>query len=237
MSDDKQQIVMLKTHKNGFIQLMRNADLTPERFQVRETFPGGRPHFVLSLLGTPFRFTTRMNHENYDDFDCQFVRFAPGFPLSDWYPSKNWCHIGDIYSKFSAWLVDDIRRFFDEVEEPDLWAQIQSQKSVVSDAPLVDDDREPYTGTEQTQLRMAIKEFRQLVIDRFEPTGEHLSLIDDRLDYLSEQVSQLNRINWRSLALSTLISITIALSLNNEQGKELFELFKRVFTNVVLLLQ
>lgn len=237
MSDDKPKIVLLKEHKNGFIPLMRDANLSPERFQVQETMPDHCAHFVLILLGTPFRFTTRMNYENYDEFDCQYVRFAPGFPLSPWYPeSTSWSHIDDIYDMFSSWLEEHIERFFMEADAPDLWSQIQSQTPVVSDEPVGSDDREPFTQPEQVQLRMAIKEFRQVIIEKHAPNDEQQKLIDNRLEYLSEQLPQLNRINWRSVALTTLIAIVIQLTLSTEQGKVLFEMGQRILSNIVPLL-
>ncbi|MDH3890546.1 MAG: hypothetical protein OEV49_05645 [candidate division Zixibacteria bacterium] len=236
MSDDKPAIGMLRKHRNGFIEVINSGPLDLGRFETEERKIGPRHCFILGYKATPFEFAiARMGH-SFDSYQWNYTRFVPDFREGAWNPT-NGGSIDTAYSVFKKWMIDHVKRYIDELQEPDLWAQIQSQTPVVSDEPVGSDDREPFTQPEQVQLRMAIKEFRQLVIDRFETTDEHISLVDDRLDYLAEQVGLLNRINWRSLAFSTLVSITIALSLNNEQGKELFELFKQVFSNIVLLLQ
>jgi len=53
--------------------------------------------------------------------------------------------------------------------------------------------------------------------------------IDDRLDYLTQAVDRLNKFDWKSLLISTIISISVALSFDTEKGKQLFNLFKQVF--------
>lgn len=236
MSDDKLGSGMLKSHKNGFLNVIRINNMVPSDFLAKEETLEGREAFVLKAVDTPFLFAVSRSEYNFDSYSYCHTRFKPGLGMTYWEAPPN-DSIKVMYQMFSDWIRDELNSYIEEIEEPDLWAQIQPQTPVVSDGPVGSDDREPFTEPEQAQLRMAIKEFRQLVIDKIGPSEEHLSLIDNRLDYLSEQVGQLNRINWRSLAFSTLISITIALSLNNEQGKELFELFKQVFSNVVLLLQ
>lgn len=236
MSDDKQLAGILQSHKNGFLDIIRINNMDPSEFITKYETLESRDAFVLKAVDTPFLFAVSRSEYEFDSYSYCYTKFKPGFGYGYWETPPN-NSIKVMYQMFNDWIRDELNPYIKEIEEPDLWAQIQSQTPVVSDAPVGSDDREPFTQPEQAQLRMAIKEFRQLVIDKIGPSEEHLSLIDNRLDYLSEQVGQLNRINWRSLAFSTLISITIALSLNNEQGKELFELFKQVFSNVVLLLQ
>ena len=53
---------------------------------------------------------------------------------------------------------------------------------------------------------MVIKEFRHIIIEKHAPSDEQLKLIDNRLEYLSDQVSKLNRINWRDLDVGHFIA-------------------------------
>lgn len=233
MSDETVNFGILKKHKNLLLLSIQEAGFEPQDFPYREVEIDNAMWFQMKYRDTPLWYAVRRHKDSYDTGYFISVEFKPNFPTT----ASNPIPWDTIDKNFSAWLETDLHEYINEVTGTDLWAQIQSQAPIVSDAPVGRDELEQFTQPEQAQLRMAIKEFRQLVIDKIGPSEEHLSLIDNRLDYLSEQVGQLNRINWRSLAFSTLISITIALSLNNEQGKQLFELFKQVFSNVVLLLQ
>ena len=232
MSDDSVNFGILKKHKNSFLQLIKRMGLDPEEFRTEEKQIDRDVSFEIQFRNTPLRYVLRRHADNYETARCRYTKFTPDFKEI----STIYAPMDSAFKRFQSWLLNEVKEYLAELTAPDLWAQIQSQTPVVSDGPVGSDDREPFTQPEQAQLRMAIKEFRQLVIDKFEHTDEHLSLIDDRLDYLTEQVGLLNRINWRSLALSTLISITIALSLNNEQGNKLFELFRQIFSNIVPLL-
>lgn len=237
MSDDKPNILILNKHKNELYKLIEQAGLNPREFRAKEETIGGRHYFIMEHLGTRFRYGVRAQGDHFEEFDVKFTQMAPSFPLSDFLSIAGYRTVAGLYSDFQSWLRKHLKPYLSDLAEPDLWAQIQSQAPIVSNEPVGSDDLEPFTQPEQAQLRMAIKEFRQLIIDKFEHTEEHLSLIDDRLDYLAESLDRLNRIDWRSVAFSTLVSVTSTLSLNNEQGNQLYELFKQVFSNVVRLLQ
>ena len=84
---------------------------------------------------------------------------------------------------------------------------------------------------------MSINEFKVLIINGFHPDVKELNIIENRLEYLSESLNRLNKIDWKGLAISTVISISIALSLDTTSGHKLFELFKSVFHNVLYLLK
>lgn len=233
MEDGKTTFGVLKKHKNMLLQCIQEAELDPQDFSGKEEQTNGDTWFELKYKDTPLWYAVKRHEHDYGLGYVFKTLFKPGLPRAAPSPMA-WQHVEQ---DFSIWLETDLKEYLNEVNGPDLWAQIPSQKPVVSDAPVGSDDREQFTKTEQDQLQMSIKEFRQIIIEKHSPNDDQLKLIDDRLDYLSEQVSKLNRINWRSLALATLIAVIIQLTLSTEQGKELFELGQRIFSNVVLLLQ
>jgi hypothetical protein len=76
---------------------------------------------------------------------------------------------------------------------------------------------------------LALRDVRLLIVGRFSPAVPEMESIDDRLDYLTQAVDRLNKFDWKSLLISTIISISVALSFDTEKGKQLFNLFKQVF--------
>jgi hypothetical protein len=94
-----------------------------------------------------------------------------------------------------------------------------------------------FSENDKIQLRLSINELHLLIIKNFSPSVDEMKIINARLEYLSNSLDRLNRIDWRGLALSTIISISVTLSLDTEKGKLLLGLFKKVFTNVLHLMQ
>lgn len=86
-----------------------------------------------------------------------------------------------------------------------------------------------FTEEEKESVRRGINRFRQLVKENFKPTSKQEEFINERLDHLSEAVDNLNRFDWRGVALSTLISIAVNLTVDTERGRFLYTLFQQAF--------
>ncbi len=94
------------------------------------------------------------------------------------------------------------------------------------------EDKTLFSKDEKIQIKLAINELKFLIIQNFSPNNEEQIIIDNRLDYLIDSVERLNKFDWKSLVLSTIISISISLSLDSEKGRLLFELLRKVFLNI-----
>ena len=85
-------------------------------------------------------------------------------------------------------------------------------------------------------VRNGTQEFRQLIIANFTPTEEQAEVINNRLDYLEKAIDRLNRIDWKALAISTVIAIGINLYVDTEKGRLLFALFQQALGAALKLL-
>ena len=83
---------------------------------------------------------------------------------------------------------------------------------------------------EKQLLQMSINEFEMLVAKEYNPSKEELTLIESRLKYLSEFLDRLNKFDWKAVLISTVVTIATTLTLSTEQGRQLFEMTKQVFT-------
>jgi hypothetical protein len=68
-----------------------------------------------------------------------------------------------------------------------------------------------------------------LIKQDFNPNQEQFKVINDRLEYLTNALDKHNKFDWKGIAIQTVISIGIALSLSPEKGQQLLMLFKHVF--------
>lgn len=198
---------------------------------------GESGHFEIKVNNSPLKFLIRNSSGNFYQLDCNYTLFAPNYPMSGFIPEQDWFDIGQIYSQFSNWLKDTVKEYFDEMLLPDHWQQLNAEKTIISGAEINSDDISKFSANEKQQLKLSINEFRLLILKTYRPTPDEIKVIDSRLEYLAESLERLNKIDWRGLAISTVMSISIALSLDTEKGKLLFGLFKQVFAKVLQLLQ
>lgn len=118
--------------------------------------------------------------------------------------------------------------YLEEIDIPDLWEQLDGQVLFTSD-PLSRRSSESFTKPEKERIRTSLENFKKLVATEYNPSEEQLEIIEDRLSYLASGLDRLNKVDWQGITVSTLISISIALSLDTEKGKYLFQLFKQAF--------
>ena len=120
---------------------------------------------------------------------------------------------------------------------PDLWA-VSQQENEVFGIPTFDLSETPdYSSKDKDILRIAVAAFRSRLIESFHPEKDQLDQIDQRLNYLTKSIDRLNKIDWKSLLLSTVIGIATSLSLDTERGRLLFEIARQVFSNAMHLLK
>lgn len=223
---------MLKRHKNGFIGVIQEHGLDSQSFEVEEPVFDKVKAFVLRFRKSSMCFIVWPDEESFDRFQYSFTSFTPAFPSSGVRYSRD---IDGVYESFSIWLKQDLALYIDNMLEPDFWEQITTQHDFLSSSG--ETEYEQFDEEEKAQLRLKIGEFRLLVINKFGLSPEQIEMINRRLDYMSEALDRLNRFDWRGVVINSVVSISIALYLNNEQGRTLFNLFKRVFATVVHLLQ
>jgi hypothetical protein len=110
-----------------------------------------------------------------------------------------------------------------EIEEPDLWASIESRQAEGLKAFLPSgDDQDRFSDTELKEIRKAIGEIQDFLVTAHQLNSEDKGLVELRLRCLSDAASRLGRTDWKNIALSTLISIVLYLSLPPDAAGELF---------------
>ncbi|CDU03077.1 hypothetical protein L4C37_21900 [Vibrio kagoshimensis] len=223
---------MLKKHKNGFIGIIEHSGFQVNQFRTVEKEVDGYPGFILQFVNSPLAFLARTSVENYFEHDYRYVQFAPSYPKSEYVPSNSWCAIEDVYEGFKGWLSDHVDHYLEEIDIPDLWSQIERHNLFIGD-PLVNRSNKGFDKAEKERVVLAIEHFKKLLELEYKPTAEQLETINDRLGYLVESVDRLNKVDWQGVAISTLMSISIALSLDTQKGRDLFNLFKTAFTSAI----
>jgi len=237
---------MLNSYKNKFIELVTRNGFVPNDFEVKESEKGNK--FVLKLIGTPLNFEIYQSPSDFHRFRCRYTEFKYNFPLSEYIPKvskihpraiyeESYIYPRAIYDEFEKWLNTIVTKYFKELRTPDLWQQVQNQDSMLKGTEITDSDLLFFSKEEKAKIRLSIDEFELLIMKAFNPSKDKIRIIENRLMYLSESLDRLNKIDWKGIAISTVISISIALSLDPEKGKLLFNIFKQVFSGILKLMQ
>lgn len=229
---------MLKKYKNGFVDIVKEAKLSLLDFNAQDTIIDGLSTFVITYRDSPLKFIVLKDSEDRHSFDWAYTVFAPDFHLVPTFLDlEQKLAIQDIYSIFKRWLAEHVMDYIEDCGTHDLWEQAQKAESLVNGDKISGNELTEFSVEEKVRLRQSISEFRQVVIANFSPSAAAVEIINDRLDYLNKALDRLNRFDWRGVAISSLISITIALSLDTQKGHLLYELFRQVFATALCYLQ
>lgn len=236
---------MLLKYKNELLELLQSSRFDESDFTYTNKKIKNFEAFIIKYRPSKLSFMIRTNNENYHEMDCRYVRFAPLYPLSGYYPDGanyyedsnvypenqsyyRWLSFPDVRKIFFEWLDNDVTEFIEESEAEDLWAQMQSRQLLNSD-PLSNTDNAKFTQEESKHIKDSISTFRNLLVAEYQPTEEQLEIIEERLEYLVNAVDRLGKTDWQGVAISAVLGISIALSLDTTRGGALFGLFKQSF--------
>jgi len=228
---------MLKRDKNRLLEVIQLSSFDVRHFHVNETLDeNDLSVFVITYKDTPFKFTVTTSDFSYYDLDYRRTLMAPGYPLSEFSLAESWHDIDTICEALDFWLQNELKDYIEDLNAPDLWAELASGPSIISDSQFEEDTISYFSAEEKKQIKIAINRFRARLIEEFQVTQEHLKLIDRRLQYLANALDRLNRFDWKGVLISTVLGISTALSLDTEQGKVLWNIAKEIFSQAIRLL-
>jgi len=224
--------MMLNKDKNTLLKAIQESGIDPDLFTGQDNVIDNEDLFVISLRNSPLLFAVRFKG-HFDWFFYRCSQSLPTYPLSDKLLARDTIQLK---KAFNAWLKNVVKPHLDNVNTPDLWHILEDTRSHTKFELGMPKDFDSFSDEERIQIRLCLNNFLLLIVDHFNPNKEQLKTIDARLKYLSDALDKHNKFDWKGIAISTLISITVALSLSSEQGHQLFQLFKQVFSNILYLL-
>lgn len=239
---------MLKKYRNSLLTQIQGLNLDSSEFSKIEKKVDGFEAFIIKYESSQLYFMIRLNPNNHEDFDCRYVRFSPEYSLSDYYPEMvnenpfssiendvyitRWASFEEITEIFHRWLNYDVKEYIEEIKMPDLWQHID-RKNLLNPDPLDNINNSKFTNNEKKEVKESIEIFRNLLVNEYSPTNEQLNTIDEKLTYLIDSTERLGKTDWQGVAISTILSISVALTIDTTRGNHLFSLFKQAFSVVI----
>ncbi|MDY7396942.1 hypothetical protein UMM65_16975 [Aureibaculum sp. 2210JD6-5] len=219
-------------YKNELYQIIRENHIEPEDFELSEKKKDGLPAVILKHKKSPFKFIVRNSTSNYELFDFQYTEYGSDFALSPIFPNDEFTEFDIVANEFEEWLNTTLSEYLNDQNDIDLWSQLKYNTKSLDINSIDFDNKEEFLIEEKKQVKLAINELKLLINHRFNISESEREIVSDRLDYLINATERLNKYDWKSLVISTLISISVALSFDTEKGKLLFELFRKVFLQI-----
>lgn len=101
----------------------------------------------------------------------------------------------------------EVDRYF---EMPDRWAELRQAQEMLFAVSSEGIDNRRFSAEEQAAIEHHLREFRERARDRWPLSGERLAALDAKVDYLIDAVRRLGRLDWRNVAITTFISLVVA---------------------------
>jgi hypothetical protein len=230
---------MRRKYKNEIFHLLLSSKYGIDKFEMKEKEQLSADSLFgdkIEVKNTPLFFVIRNAKESFELFDYYFNRYAPDFPISGAFPPQGFMSFDKVKEGLKNWLDNTLNEYLTDQQEPDLWEEFKTGNKTINLNEIDFENQSSFSFEEKKQIELSLNELKFLIQTNLKTTKEEQEIVNKRLDYLIEASKRLNKFDWKGLALSTLFSISIALSLDTEQGHLLFELFKKVFAIVKSLI-
>lgn len=227
---------MRKKYSNEIFTIIEKSGLDPAHFEIERTPEVGIATLTaIGIKNSSLKFIIKSDPTSFDKFTSRYTRFNPGFTLSEFNPAT-YAQFENVAERFQLWLTSHAKPYLDDCTDVDLWDQYSRSYGSIDLQSLDFNEQSEFSKDEKKHISAAIQNLKLLIVTQFQLQGQEIKLIHERLDYLSDAVDRLNKFDWKSLVISTILGIITTLTLDTEKGKQLFLLFKKVFGSIPKLL-
>lgn len=241
---------LLTSEKNKYFDLVRRRKLDPASFAVEVPEPRARYNRGQSPI-QEWEPALRLTHESalffeihdsglpgYPDrreYQCYWNTYEPAHmkvTSASGYSGYKPIDGASALKLFDDWLANHVVTYEQqrtalaqlkkrEETTPDLWRLALSMVGSHSIAQEI--------ALNADELESAIQLLREYITKTYAPSPEQTVVVDRNLSVMRDDLSRRPPTDWRGIVIGTLINVAVALYLNNEQGRQLFEFAKELF--------
>jgi hypothetical protein len=210
-------MVILLSQKNTLFELIEHKKFSQSQFKFNE-YSG---HIRIEFTNTNFYFNIG---QTIDEINF-YPQYSPAESTVKIHGGNgNWGHI---LIHFQKWLTFLNR----ETTIQDKWERLMNETANIymsTESPELKFSAEEYELLKSRMISLKI-EFGKIGLNQVQSTT-----LENKIDFLIDQAKHLNRFDWKSLFIGTIMSLIIQLSISQEQGKQIWKLIKEIFNNYFL---
>lgn len=216
---------LLISQKDKIFEFIGEAGLSHSLFEwteINSVLKVGHKTSILGYKGSEFMYGFETGHHN-----DHYAIFCPGHEeynqeiyLGPW---EEQCEY------FKNWLTY-LKR---EISAPNKWERFNKELAQLDFNTEQDDNQFNYKEVEEITKNVNLLRTK---IQKIENLSENsIKILNDKLDYLIEQSKVLQKFDWRSLFVGTILNIIMALLIPPDAAKALWKAISEVFPNLLLL--
>lgn len=213
---------LLTSQKNELFNLINSGGFSPSQFNLSEKSAQGVERINIQFR-TVVEFRFRISDSDRHEF---YLSYSPGqskFTESRF--AESWIQVTKY---FEDWL-DNINR---ELTQEDLWLSMEHM--VASVGLHGDTNNEKFTVQQYLLITERMKSLQQ-GISALSLPEDQIKTINKKLDHLLEQAKTFGKFDWQAQFIGGLITLIVALTISPEVGKQIFELVRQFFNQILLL--
>ena len=219
-------MILLTTQKNQLYDIIQNVGLNPAQFEfleIRSEYYTSEMSTKIFYKGSNWYYIFETLGEN--KIDVHYSIYSPvKTTLIIREHHRTWpLQIGN----FVKWLENLKRESLTE----DKWERLKIEINNVKLSYENDHNRFTVQEYEELQTQMGILKDR---ISGLELIPEQVEQINDKLDHLITFAKSLNKTDWKSLFIGTIINLIIQLSLELNIGKQIWTIIREVLATYFL---
>lgn len=110
-----------------------------------------------------------------------------------------------VEGRVRAWA----REVKEDVDTPDLWAQLQRQREVLTGARYVHVENTPFTSDEQVAIADRLRQTKEYVTSTYSLSEEQVLHLEARLDDIAAAAGRMGRKDWTLLVCGALLGVFV----------------------------
>lgn len=140
-------------------------------------------------------------------------RTSPNMPIS-------W---SSVPTRVEMW-ARDVKQ---DVDPPDLWAEIQRDRELLMGARYEEVANTPFNESEQTEIAKHLHEITDYLKNNHELSDAEKHALDETRDYLEDAARRLGRIDWRNAVVGALLGTVLGAAVPQEPVRQMLVMLFR----------
>lgn len=104
----------------------------------------------------------------------------------------------------------------EDVNTPDLWAELQREREILTGARYEDVENTPFTSDEQAEIAEQLQQIKYFVKETYALSGAQMLSLEAGLDDLKVAAGRIGRKDWRLLFLGVILNLVFVVLLPPE---------------------
>jgi len=213
------------TQKDALYDLIEQSGLSPSQFELKEnasTKSKGKIATDLLLKKHSYFFSFETG-----PYDNHYAIYCPGPEFYEQEEDTKWWE--QQMHAVKTWL----RQLVKELNSPNKWDRLNKEIKNAGINLNGTNNEDKFSIQEYEELKTMILTLKQNS-HTIGLTSEQSKTIESKLDHLTEMAKVLNKFDWRSLFVGTIISVIIQLNVTQANANSLWALIKQTFNNLLV---